>query len=204
MNVWLSRLTHVLSACVSFPVFEIVFSCWCGRGWSHVWYQIFSGRAAQSWQTERPPCSDTGVCVRVHFNQWEQLCGPHGEHGGCSPGVRSLPLNQTIHEEQKVACYFILFLLQHFVIPLLSKELASSSWAATTKMWQNFPVPSCAHLFSAPLCLCPSILAMMCFLYFTVDIVLWMSEHFANEEAWTRDRQCRQHPDTLARTCCAA
>lgn len=143
---------------------------------------------------------------------WASHCTSRRSTPAYSKCSVSLPLNQTPKQargnkkKKKGNQLFCSFYFDTLLFHSPSKELAPSSHepAAITKTWQNVSVPSSAHLFSVPVCLRPSVPDMMWLLYFTVDIVLWMSEHFANEEAWTPDRLCRRRHDTLARTCCAA
>lgn len=153
------------TACLCLAPFSCVrnisLSCWRGRSWSHLWYQIFSRRAGKSWQTEQPASSHTVVCVSVHFNQEKWLCGPHIAHrGGLSVlivytqstvDVVSVSLNQTMKQACKKKPDILFFSLLHFVIPLLSEELAWSSYkkCCNHKDVTNVAVPSSAHLFRA-------------------------------------------------------
>lgn len=179
-----------------------------------VWEEVKSFTISDLLSESRKVLTDNlshhGVCVWACIlirKKWP--CVPHIAHQGnvsapiYAPSVQYTlcPLLKTNHELTKDNFLSCLFITLSYSAALRRFKLDHS---AATRMWQNASVPSCAHLFSAPVCLRPAIFDMMLLLCFTVDIVLWMSEHFANEEAWTPDRRHRRHHDTLARTCCAA
>jgi hypothetical protein len=107
---------------------------------------------------------------------------------------------EVLHERHM---FFVSCMLISHVLFTSFYQISLTTALHPTPPHTQFFIPTGVHSFSA------SVLLSL-FFWNVVDCpillltVLTMSEHFANEEAWTPDRLCRRHCDTLARTCCAA
>lgn len=130
------------------------------------------GEQEKSWQTEQPS-SQTVLYVSVHFNQekmalWASCCtSQRRECSQCvNPSLQSMLClfckikPNGLEKGNLLFCSFLSFFwgkkkLQRFLVLLLSKGLSLFIMPQPLRRDKMPPVPSRAHSFSVPVCLCP-------------------------------------------------